>query len=76
MLCIRTRDARKQESSEGTEIPEIGDFKESPESFFAFHTCELNSEIIGVRERMELASSGVISSGKRGKERTSTALLP
>jgi len=76
MLCIRIRDSRNSESSEGTEIPDIGDFNERPESFFAFHTSELNSEIIGVRERMEVASSGAINSGSLGKDRTSTALLP
>ena len=52
VLCIRTRDSRNSESSEGIEIPEIGDFNEIPESFFAFHTSELNSEMIGVRDRM------------------------
>jgi hypothetical protein len=56
-------------------IPEIGDFSERPESFFNFHTIELNSEIIGVNALRASASSTLTIAGRRGKERTSTALL-
>ena len=57
-------------------MPDIGDFSESPASFFDFHTAELNSEKIGVSSLNAAASSSLIMLGSLGKERTSTALLP
>lgn len=57
-------------------MPDIGDFSESPASFFDFHTAELNSEMIGVSSLNAAASSSLIMLGSLGKERTSTALLP
>ena len=76
MLCMRTNESCNADSSLGTTMSEIGDFRESPESFFNFHTAELNSEMIGVSALNSAAASSSIIAGNLGKERTSTALLP
>ena len=75
MLCIRIKESCNADKLLVTTISEIGDFNESPESFFNFHTIELNSEIIGVNALRSSAPSSSTIAGKRGKERTSTALL-
>ena len=71
-----TSEFRNSDSSAGISMPEIGDFSESPASFFDFHTAELNSEMIGVSALNATASSSFTTLGSLGKERTSTALLP
>ncbi len=63
-------------SSEGIETFDTGDFKDNPESFFSFHTIELNSEISGVRALRASASLPMAIEGSRGKERASTELFP
>ncbi len=73
---MRTSESSSADNSEGMAIPEIGDLSEMPVSFFDFQTAELNSEIIGVRALMASASSPMAPVGRRGKNRTSTALLP
>ena len=42
-LCIATSAASISLREEGTLCPEIGAASETPASFFAFHTTELNS---------------------------------
>ena len=76
MLCICTSVFSIIDSSEGIDTLEIGDFKDNPESFFSFHIMELNSEITGVRALIDSACLPMAFEGSRGKERTSTELLP
>ena len=72
---MRTSESSSADNSEGMAIPEIGDLSEMPVSFFDFQTVELNSEMIGVRALMASASSPTTPAGRRGNNRTSTALL-
>ena len=58
-------------NSSGIVIPEIGVFRDNPESFFCLHVDPLNSSIALVNS-LRFSSSGV----RAGNSLTSTALCP
>ena len=71
-MCIETSAFSILDSSAGTLWPDIGAANETPESFFAFQTRELNS----INESVILVNSQVSKIGFSGKVSTSTADLP
>ena len=75
-LCICVRALAKGASFSGISIPEIGDFRDIPRSFFAFQTIELNFSRVLVRERNSSNRSTPHEGGNCGKSLTSTELLP
>ena len=70
-LCIWVRILVNSTNSSGTEIPDIGAFRDSPDSFLVLQVEPLNSSILAVSSLKE-TSSGVLS----GNYLTSTALVP
>ena len=74
-LCMDLRVLPNSSRSSGTSIPDIGDFREIPESFFSFQTMELKDTREPVLSLIASNWSDPHVRGTAGNDLTSTELL-